>query len=300
MPDYLDWPLEATRPSEPGQRWSQPQSNICLDFHGDPVTAGLVVFSDGNHHMALEASLQTFRQQYPEVNDIFYATTPPSVIVNLLTQGQIVLGNLTLSRLPHVFVSPPGIMEKLKQGGHVVSHQCFMRSRCNVLLVRKGNPKNIQGIADLLRDDVRMFISNPVTEKASYDVYAETLLGLADEQGLATDDVRDLLSGNSGRLVTGSRIHHRETPQCLYEEQADVAIIYYHLALRYTRIFPNIFELIPLQGTVENPEPSAKNIRTSYHIGLVGDGGKWGRQCIDFMFSDEVTRLYESHGLHRP
>ena len=300
MPDYLDWPLEAACPSEPGQRWAQPQSNVCLDFHGDPVTAGLVVFSDGNHHMALEASLQAFRGHHPEVNDIFYATTPPSVIVNLLTQGQIVLGNLTLSRLPHVFISPPGIMEKLKQAGHIASHESFMRSRGNVLLVRRGNPKQIQGIDDLLRKDVRLFISNPNTEKASYDVYAETLLALADEQNLDTDAIRSLVSGNSQRLVTGARIHHREAPQCLYENRADVAVIYYHLALRYTRIFPELFEFIPLEGTVENPQASAKNIRTTYHIGLVGDGGKWGKQCVEFMFSDDVSRLYESHGLQRP
>lgn len=299
MPDYLDWPLEAACPSEPGQRWGQPQSNICLDFHGDPVTAGLVVFSDGNHHMALEASLQAFAAQHPQVNDIFYATTPPSVIVNLLTLGQIVLGNLTLSRLPHVFISPPGIMDRLKQDGHVASHQCFMRSLGNVLLVRKGNPKNIQGIEDLLRDEVRLFISNPGTEKASYDVYAETVLGLADEQNLATAAFRNLLSGNSDRLVTGSRIHHREAPQCLFENRADVAVIYYHLALRYTRIFPDIFELVPLPG-LKDDSSTDKNLRTGYHIGLVGDGGRWGSKLVEFMFSDEVTRLYEQHGLQRP
>ena len=299
MSEYLDWPLEATCPSESGQRWAQPVSNICLDFHGDPVTAGLVVFSDGNHHMALEASLQAFRQQYPQVVDIFYATTPPSVIVNLLTNGQLILGNLTLSRLPNVFISPVGIMDKLKAEGYVGSHQVFMQSRGNVLLVRKGNPKNIQGVADLLRDDVRMFISNPVTEKASYEVYEETLLGLAQEAGIEQQGINDLLSGSSARLIHGKRIHHREAPQCLFEDKADVAVIYYHLALRYTRIFPEIFDLVPLPGLKEDTSTD-KNLRTGYHIGLVGDGGKWGKPFLDYMFSDTATQLYAEHGLQRP
>jgi len=303
MSNSLNWPLEAARPSDKARRWIQPESNICLDFHGDPITAGLVVFSDGNHHMALEASLQHFRQQHPEVVDIFYATTPPSVIVNLLTNGQLVLGNLTLSRLPQVFISPIGIMDRLQADGYVASHQVFMQSRGNVMLVRKGNPKKIKSIADLLRDDVRLFISNPATEKASYEVYEQTLLGLAEEQGISQESIKDLLTGSnssSDRLVTGERIHHREAPQCLFEAKADVAVIYYHLALRYTRIFPEHFEIVPLSGLKGEPDYSENNICTDYHIGLVGDGGEWGKTFLDYMFSDAVTQLYAEHGLQRP
>jgi hypothetical protein len=300
MSDSLDWPLEAASPAPAEQRWAQPASNICLDFHGDPVTAGLVVFSDGNHHMALEASLQGFRQQHPEVVDIFYATTPPSVIVNLLSHGQMVLGNLTLSRLPQVFISPQGILNKLQAEGYVPAHQPFMQSRGNVLLVRKGNPKNIQGLADLLRDDIRLFISNPLTEKASFDVYQQTMLTLAAEQGLSQQAFNELLAGESERLVTGERIHHREAPQCLYSDRADVAVIYYHLALRYTRIFPQDFEIVPLTGSEPEPQPSENNICTTYHIGLVGDGGQWGKVFLDYMFSEKVTAVYAEHGLQRP
>ena len=51
----LEWPQEAARlqgSDEPS--FGHAGSNLCLDFHGDPKRAGLVVFSDGNHHMALE------------------------------------------------------------------------------------------------------------------------------------------------------------------------------------------------------------------------------------------------------
>lgn len=311
MSNLLNWPLEATCPSEPGQRWAQPESNICLDFHGDPITAGLVVFSDGNHHMALEACLQTFRLQHPEVVDIFYATTPPGVIVKLLTSGQLLLGNLTLSRLPNIFISPPGIMDRLQADNYVPSHQVFMQSRGNVMLVRKGNPKAVHGIADLLREDVRLFISNPITEKASYEVYEQSLLGLAEEYGVSQESVKDLLGGSSARLVTGKRIHHREAPQYLFDDRADVAFVYYHLALRYTRIFPEHFEIVPVNtssntkettgsGLKGEPDYSENNLCTDYHIGLVGDGGEWGKTFLDYMFSDAVTRRYVEHGLQRP
>lgn len=301
MTRHLKWPIETShRDALGGFCWSQPESNICLDFHGDPIKAGLVVFSDGNHHMALEACLQTFHLQHPDVVDIFYATTPPGVIVNLLSNGQLQLGNLTLSRLPHVFISPLGIMEKLQTDGYVASHQVFVQSRGNVMLVRKGNPKNIKTIVDLLRENVRLFISNPVSEKASFEVYKQTLLELAKESGVDQQAIKELLSGASGRLVTGERIHHREAPQCLFDDRADVAVVYYHLALRYTRIFPEYFEIVHLSGLKDEPNYSEKNICTDYHIGQVGDGGKWGKIFLDYMFSDVVTQLYAEHGLQRP
>ena len=51
-PDLI-WPAERPRATASGSEWSQARSNLCLDFHGDPASAQLVVFSDGNHHMAL-------------------------------------------------------------------------------------------------------------------------------------------------------------------------------------------------------------------------------------------------------
>ena len=62
----LEWPQEAARlqgSDEPS--FGHAGSNLCLDFHGDPKRAGLVVFSDGNHHMALEeCPLYTRKQTF--------------------------------------------------------------------------------------------------------------------------------------------------------------------------------------------------------------------------------------------
>lgn len=300
MPTYLHWPIETATPStSAAERWFHAGSNICLDFHGDPVTARLVVFSDGNHHMALETSLQAFRDLHPDVSDIFYATTPPNSLINYLTAGKLHLGNLTLSRLPDIFISPPNIMDELKQQGFIQSHHPFMQSRGNVLLIRKDNPKHIESIADLLREDVRLFISNPETEKASYSVYRNTLLNLATEEGLHEGSMDKRLS-NTNTIYYGQLIHHREAPQCLYDGLADVAMVYYHLALRYTRIFPDIFDFIPLGGDKTDPHPSPNNLTTPYHIGLLGNGGEFGETLLEFMFKDIVTRIYTEHGLQRP
>ena len=47
----LDWPREtAVDPKLAVSSWHHAGSNYCLDFHGDPVSAELCVFADGNHH----------------------------------------------------------------------------------------------------------------------------------------------------------------------------------------------------------------------------------------------------------
>ncbi len=297
----LHWSLEAARERNTDEpAWVQPGSNICLDFHGDPTRAQLTVFSDGNHHMALEECLRSFLAAHPAVADIFYATTPPGILLKLIEHGGLRLGNLTISVQPHVFISPRDILDQLVRRGRMQAHLPFMQSRGNVLLVRKGNPKHIQGIADLLRDDVRLFISNPETEAASYVVYRDTILNLARAADLDVGKLEALLAAGPPRLMHGESIHHREAPQALAGDRADVAMVYYHLALRYTRIFPESFALVPLGGSVDDPRSSPANTCTRYHIGRVGDGGAWGARLLAFMSGDTVTEIYRRHGLQRP
>lgn len=288
----LDWPYEgATRPVCANARFVQPASNICLDFHGDPRVAQLTVFSDGNHHMALADALTLFRAKYPSINDIFYATTPPRVIVEALKSGALSLGNLTLSASPHVFISPASVLERLVKDGYLREHKPFVKSRGSAMLVRKGNPKRITGAADLAREDVRIFLSSPKTEKVSYDAYATTLRRIAARNGLEFEFL-DAAPGALPRMVYGDCIHHREAPQCLADGRADVAIVFYHLALRYSRIFPDLFELLNLTA-----DEDAAQVSGAVHIGLVGGGGEWGARLVEFMLSEEVAAVYRHHGL---
>lgn len=292
-PASLDWPTESARADDDGFRWRHARSNLILDFHGDPRRAQLVVFSDGNHHMALEECLQRFLAAHPATEDVFYVTTPPAVLLAWLESGSLHVGNLRLSLRPHVFISPPKILDRVVAAGHTRRHVPFMRSRGNVLLVRKGNPKGIRTLADLARPEIRLFLSNPKTETASYEVYAESLKGLARVQGVAPD----FIDAGAERVVYGERIHHREAPQALADGRADAALLYYHLALRYTRIFPEYFEMVPLDGTPA--APVAENVISAFHLALVGDGGEWGATARDYLLGEEVTEIYARHGLRR-
>jgi ABC-type molybdate transport system substrate-binding protein len=293
----LSWPPEAAQyPDDAVRAFAAPGTNLVLDFHGDPATAGLAVFSDGNHHMALEASMHAFLAANPAVDDVFYTTTPPAPLVDALQGNGLVLGNLRISRKPDVFISPGNILDGLVDAGFITRHVPFAESLGNVILVRKGNPKGITSVADLLSDDVTVACSNPVTEKASYAVYVEAARGLARQAGTDGEVVVAKLSTAGPKTVHSQIIHHREVPELIAAGHADAAIIYYHLALRYTRIFPDIFELVDIGGVLSG-ERSPANPITRYHIGVVADGGKWGGHFVSFMQGDTVKRLYQEHGL---
>ncbi len=291
----LDWPIETVLPEDSAMDWRQPASNIVLDFHGDPLKAKLAVFSDGNHHMALLPALRAFYKANPAVRDIFYATTPPAPIVSWLKTGSLRLGHLILSLQPHLFISPPHVMDRLKDEGLIHSHRRLACNQGSVLLIRHGNPKGINTVEDLMHDDVRLFISNPETEAVSYEGYRQTLESMAASQGISAEAYSQAVFGET--VVWGRRIHHREAPEAVAAGVADAAMVYYHLALRYTRIFPHVFEIIPLGGTKAQPAPHPENRIAEIHIGLVDDGGEWGSQLLEFMQGPEVAQIYLENGL---
>jgi len=295
----LPWPAEAARyPHDDVRSFLAPGSNLVLDFHGDPLAAGLVLFSDGNHHMALEASVRAFLAANPQAVDVFYTTTPPAPLVDALKGGGLVLGNLRISRKPDVFIGPDNILDGLVEEGWMTGHVPFAASRGNVLLVRKGNPRDITSVADLLADDVTLTCSNPVTEKASFAVYRETIANLARQAGIDEDAIVTKLSVAGPGTVHSQIIHHREVPELIAAGRADAAVIYYHLALRYTRIFPDIFEFVDIGGILSG-QPATGHPTTRYHVGLVAGGGQWGEHFVSFMQGPTAQQLYAEHGLSR-
>lgn len=293
----LNWPPElATHRDQAVARHEYNQS-LRLDLHGDPLSARLVVCSDGNHHMALEETLQTFARINPGVGEIFYTTTPPRIALQIAGSGGLQVGNFRLAVKPHVFISPPQVMERLAEQGRLQAHTPFMRGRGVVLLVPAGNPKNITSIRDLLRDDVRLFLSNPETETVSYQLYTECLRRLASQQGLTLAFLAHAPGkADPAKLVYGESIHHREAPQAVADGRADAALVFYHLGLRYQRIFPGILDFVWPEGSLGNQNCDTGTIS----CGLMSQGGEWGAPLYQFLMSDTVTDIYRAHGLERP
>ena len=286
----LNWPPErANADNNPDAVWFNTRSNYCLDFHGDPATAELTVYSDGNHHMALEQSLETFREQQG-LSGIFYCTTPPKVYLDIMREGYVDLGNLRLSNQPDLVIGPDDIIGKLAENGRASTNRSFMNSRGNSLLVRKGNPTAVSDVSDLFTPECKLFISNPVTEGASFMVYRQSLENLARASGIPEEDIANRFDGDNPTLVYGENIHHREAPAAVASGAADVAMVYHHLALRYTRIFPEIFDLVEVPF-------SEDNVTTIYNTGICNTDNPDARSLDAFLHSEACRDIYASHGL---
>jgi hypothetical protein len=223
----------------------------------------------------------------PEPNGIFYATTPPGPILTLLAKGRLQLGNFVLSVNPHLFIAPPQVLDRLVAEGHMDRHRPFVRNQGNVLLVKKGNPKKITAVGDLKRTGITLFLSNPETEKASYGSYRDTLVNLSGDGAIE----------KRLNIVYGERIHHREAPAAVMHAKADAAVLFYHLALYFCRCFADQFEIVPLGGSAQHPEPLEGNRIGRTHLGLIGDGGAFGQACLDFLMTEDVRAVYHRHGL---
>lgn len=293
----VPWPAELPGAlSSSATRFVVPESNYVLDFHGAAQNPDLVLFMAGNQYRAIPDLIAAFRQwvgiepQYAgvRVDNIFYATLPPGRLIDGMQSGRITLGNYWFEVAPgklwpDVFMTGQRQQKRLKDLGYVDTFSVYARNRGMALLVRKGNPLNIRSVADLARPDVRVAISSPQREPASFDSYAATLRS----QGGADLPIKVLAKAST---VSPASVHHRENSQFVYDGRADVAPMYTHLASYLQTALPDAFAVVQL--------PSEGNFIDALGISMIKstDRPRAAQAWIDFMHTDEAAAVYARHG----
>jgi Bacterial extracellular solute-binding protein len=224
----------------------------------------LVIFSEGNHLMALlsEEIVGAFpawakvQPQYADLNmdNVVVATLPQPIVVQMVSTGAIALGSLTLdvSRAsglyPDIIMGGPAPLRELRKVG-VLEPQAryFSKNRGRALLVRKGNPLGIHGLADVARTGARVAQADAVeaAARAGNRAAIEALIGKAGADAFYAKEVEHF----PGRLG----IAHRDVPEMIARGYADVGLTQYHLISYWSRTFPNHFELIPISGAERFP-----------------------------------------------
>ena len=302
--ETLKWPTEGGNDIIPPRPSNYPdltgEANVLDDWHMQTSADDwdLLVSTSGNFYRFLNVFFrQTYLPENPVVNNgqWGYSTSPPVSIPQLENGGRLTIGNMEIRGNPMVVMGPKPIMNAVIKGGYNDGEPAKMLSNFgNVLLVRAGNPKKISEIWDLGRDDVRVVTSNPANEAGSFDNYRSSIFHIAFREveaetgdiNAANKEASQLFNqvfnpvNNSKRQkwVVGDRIHHRDLPQALADGDADVGIIFYHLAQTAIEAHPGLFEIVPLGGTVENPQPLPGNrVATMQAIRI---DGNWTRQQI--------------------
>ncbi len=312
-PELLDWPYDGGTLSP---NLNDPTSNTLHDFHSRISACELALSTEGNYHPALRDIWPVFLAKFKDrpLQNWFYTTSPP-IALGQLDRQVVQLGNLYAMCRPQVVVATGKVIKQLEEAGQCDGQPYpLYRDRGSVILVKKGNPKNLRTVWDLGRDDVHFVSPNPKLEPGAFANYAATIYGIAENdsnppKGMTARKLLDAIfsatSQEAPKWLAGPRIHHRDVPWSIAFGRADAGLILYHLGLYISQTFPDKFEFVPLGGTVEDPQPlRGTTIDTRYVARIKGD---WTprqlearEKLIQTLLSNDFTEVLKKRGMARP
>jgi hypothetical protein len=263
LSEPLVWPVVAKLP--PGIRSFAGHTDTVPDFFGTfGTTPSLVIFTEGNHLMALLSkdivdafpSWAKSQSQYADLDlgNVVVVTVPQPIVVQTIRTGAIALGNLILEFTrasgfyPDIVMGGSAPLKALRKLGMIEPQaKFFSRNRGCALLVRKGNPLGIHGLTDVARTRARVAQADSVEAgaRAGNRAAIEALMGKSAADAFFANEVQHF----SGRLG----ITHRDVPEMIARGYADVGLTQYHLISYWARTFPNHFELVPIEGADRFP-----------------------------------------------
>ena len=314
QPRLLRWPHDLHR-RKPDL--TEQTANRVYDLHAVFKSCDLVLSTAGNYHMALrDLWYGVFLPNYASdlnLRNWFYTTSPP-ISPDQIANRFMGLGNFQSRCVPQVAVGPQSLMDELQALGFIDGDPvAIIKNRGNVILVKKGNPKDIHTIWDLGRDDVRVVTSHPKREPGSFGNYSNSIYNIAANDpnppvGWDADRLFNAVFNNTTvrhKWLSGGRIHHREVPYSISFGHADAGLLFYHLALHAVRTFPNRFDIVPLGGTVEAPDPLPGNkVGVMRAVRIIGDWNHKQSLARDRLMaalqSPGFDSILANHGLDRP
>jgi ABC-type molybdate transport system substrate-binding protein len=195
--------------------------------------AELILWLAGNQFFAMDDVVHAFQAQNPGI-DVGLITLPPGLLLSAIEKGGWSYGGKDYPGRPDVYASVNlGHLKKLKQAGMMTDHAIYMHNEM-VLMVAKGNPKNIKGIADVGRADVRTSMPNPVNE-GIMQFYGRKVL---ERHGLwaKVSGGKECFSCQTTPNNWFTAVHHRETPDRILAGTSDTGIVWVTEAIEAQRL----------------------------------------------------------------
>jgi len=250
------------------------------DLHGDIVNPQLVVFFAGNQFMVVDDLIAGFRKLHPEVERIFVETLPPGILARQLETGSITIGAMKITHRPDVFAAGKSRMATLTSR--------FSRQEtyaCNrlAIMVAKGNPKKVQGLADLARPDLQVSMPNPAWEGVGQRI--EDAYRKAGGESLVQAIMKTKVDAGTTYLT---RIHHRQTPMRVLYGNSDAGPVW-HTEVAFQQRIGN-----PIEGVAV---PAEHNIIATYIAGQLIDAPhpQAAAQFMNYLMSDEAAAIYRKY-----
>lgn len=185
--------------------------------------AQLILWLAGNQFFAMDDVVHAFQKGHPGIA-VGLITLPPGLILSAIEKGGWTYNGQNYPGAPDVYASVNlGHLKKLKAAGLMSDYAVYMHNEM-VLMVAKGNPKGIKGIADVKRADVRTSMPNPVNE-GIMTFYGKKVL---QRHGLweHVSGGKECYSCQTTANNWFTAVHHRETPDRILAGTSDTGIVW--------------------------------------------------------------------------
>ncbi len=251
------------------------------DLFGDINNPDLVVFFGGNQFMVVDDLVAAFKKAYPAYKKVFVETLPPGILAKQIEGGTITIGNMRIDLKPDIYTAGKNRIDQTPEW--FSRTEVYGKNRL-AIMVQKGNPKNIKGLTDLGRMDVRISMPNPAWEgigKRIEEAYIKAG-GEALQKIIMETKVKD-----SSTYLT--QIHHRQTPMRILYNQSDAAPVWYTEAF-YQAMIGHPVEMIEI--------PAKENIEAISVAGMLkaAPHKKAAKDFMDFLVSAAGKAVYKKYG----
>jgi len=221
--------------------------------------ADLTLWVAGNQFFAMDEVIGAFRRGEPGLS-VGLITLPPGLIVSAILAGGWVYKGHEYAATPDIYASVNlGHLKRLKTAGLMSQYAVYMHNELQIL-VAKSNPKNVTGIDDLVRADVRTSMPNPVNE-GIMQFYARKVLERHDLWQKISDG-KECVSCQTTANNWFTAVHHRETPARILEGTSDAGIVWKTEVLEAQRHGANV-------DAVELPPSDSLRTDVAYAIGVL-------------------------------
>jgi molybdate transport system substrate-binding protein len=269
-----------------GFEFTVPQVDDLADFHGDITDPKLVLYVGGNYFFAMAPLVAEFEKEHPDYKGrIYWETIPPGLLVKQIEAGgTITSGNMTWTAKPDAYLAGLKKVDALIGQGLLTDHAVPYATNTLTIMVPKGNPGHVTGLADLAKPDVRLAMPNPEFEGIARQI--EASLKKAGGQALA-DAVYKTKVADGSTILT--HIHHRQTPLFLMQGRADAGVTWQSEALFQEQAgHPITYVDIP-----------ASQNTTAIYAGAVVKGApheEAAKLWLSFIHSPEALSIFERYG----
>ncbi|MFA6246139.1 MAG: substrate-binding domain-containing protein [Mucilaginibacter sp.] len=268
-------------PPESKVMFTVPGVDNVPDLFGDINDPQLVVFFAGNQFMCIDDLMVAFKKEHPQYQRIFAETLPPGILAKQIMGGSITIGNMRITLKPDVYTAGKSRTDQMPEYFSRTVPYAYNRL---AIMVRKGNPKNVKGLKDLGRADVRVSMPNPEWEgigKRIEEAYVKA----------GTETLRKTIMETKVKDSTTylTQIHHRQTPMRILYNQADAAPVWYTEAY-YQMMIDHPTDVIEI--------PEAENISATYVAGQmkIAPHIQAAKDFMDFLISPVAKAIYRKYG----